>query len=156
MPQPVKFYNAKPKETTTEETAVPVIKLPTLTHDQLHDALFFAQDILERSSIPFMVLGETAKCIIDNELPNLTGDKVEVGVTKRHLTRSCLETLKSLVKCTVDNDIKFDYHGVPVEVKVIEGNYSYFTNPDVRYYHVTEFKTPNPFPEYWENRDNIQ
>src|SRR3990167_10191583 len=151
MPQPVKFYNAKPKEIIEELTKEP-IKLPTLTHDQLHEALFFAQDVLERSSIPFIVLGDTAKCIIDNELPNLTGDKIELGVTKRHLTHSCILTLESLTKCDLLKDsIKFTHYDVPIEVKVINGDYPYFANPDVRYYHITEFKIPNPFSEYWEN-----
>lgn len=163
MPQPVKFYNTNKAETSKDvidyhkvdvETPKEETETPKLTHDQLHDALFYSEMMLERSLLPFIVLGETAKCIVDSELPNLIGDSIELGILRSEATHGRIETLKSLVNdIEVDKDyITFVYNKVRVMVKLLD-NKPYFTNPDVRYYHVTEFKIPNPFDSYWEDRN---
>jgi len=53
-----KIFVDAPEEVLTINPEVEEIKF---SHVQLNDALLYAQDVLERSMIPFMVFGDTAE-----------------------------------------------------------------------------------------------
>jgi len=126
-------------------------------HDDLHEALLHTQDILERASIPFMLLDETARCMLDED-PRLTMDEISIGVKTRYLTESCKSILKMWEPKAEFTKvyITFEHRGVPVVIWLIENDYQFFQNPDVRFYCATEFYIPNPFKEYWKNKDLIK
>ena len=129
-----------------------------LTHEQISDALLYAEDMLERSQIPFMLLGETAECLFLYEMPMFEGNIVHLGVFKRHLTDSTLSTLKDITKSSYidDNIIKFEYKGVPIQIDIIHNTYPFFKNLDSKFYALTTFKIPNPFEDYWKWKDQIK
>lgn len=130
----------------------------SFTHEQLSDALLYAEDLLERSMIPFMLLGETAEALFLFEAPVFEGNLVHIGVLKRHLTDSTYSTLKSLAKeyYADDNIFKFEYKGVPIEIDIIHNQYPFFQNLDSKFYALTTFRIPNPFEEYYKWKDQIK
>jgi hypothetical protein len=128
----------------------------TLGHEDLHDALLWIQDILERCSIPFIVGGELAKQMLKESDPSLSGDRVELYVYDRYLTDSTSSFLKTFLNLKeVDSVIETKYKDVPITIKILDKTYPFFDNPDTRFYYVTEFRFPNPFSEYWKEKDNI-
>lgn len=131
-------------------------KVPS--HIELHDALFFVFDSMERSMLPFILLGDMAKSINDEGTPIFRAEKIEVGVVEGQLRDSCLSTLKSVVKQEIKQDVEFKdgeaymtYKNVPIEIRVLKKE-APFTNPDKKIYYLEAFNLPNPFGEYWNNR----
>lgn len=131
---------------------------PVFTHEELRGALFHVQDTLERCLVPFFVLGNTAKHIINDEEP-LTGDsEVHVGVRKEELTREAMMTLKTLIPelSISEYQISYSYNNVPVVIDVIHRDYKFFEYPDRKFYFISEFLLPNPFEKYWSVRNLIK
>lgn len=135
------------------------IEIAPLTHHQLHEALLFIQDMLERSTIDFMVLGDTLKDLVSTDLPTFTGTCVQVGVTKPHMHEAGVSTLLGLLKdaharvmkhLDDNGSMEIEYKGVPIYVDVLNKDDPLFRYPDERIYAVTEFKTPNPIKVYLE------
>jgi hypothetical protein len=109
-----------------------------------------AQDILDRCSIPFIVLGSAAYQIMHDQ--PLHVPKITVGVLEQHAVPSQTSLLKA-----VDPGIEVDMDGwsisegsAKVVVKIITKKYKTLINPDVHWYFIEPFKIPNPFEEYWE------
>jgi len=148
------FIDIPAEKVSTIDNSVLELKF---THQQLHDALMYAQDVLERSMITFVLLGNTARQVMSHELPSFSEEFVHIGVQERYLTKACLSIFKSLVyNPTVSQDtIHFLSNGVPVKIDIIHGKYEFFDHPDVRFYAITEFMLPNPFDRYWEVKDEI-
>lgn len=138
---------------TVEEVAPQEVK-KTFSHQKLHDALMYAVDIFDRAFTPVIVMGEIANEIHTQELPVLTGDRVELGVLKKHLTQDSLPMLKTVCKdIIIDKDlILFEYRDVPVEVKIFYDDIDYLRQPDTRFYYTEEVRLPNPFDKYWEEK----
>lgn len=134
------------------------VKKKTIDPVKVYDALFHIQDMLERSQIPFFVLGTTAKHIYRGE--RLDGDEeVNVGVKKSELTPPQVKTLKSLIP-DLDFSSQFQlsylYNEVPVIIDVIHTDYKVLQYPDTKWFEIEFFKLPNPFEEYWQKRDFIK
>jgi hypothetical protein len=173
-------FNNLPEESKIEEVVIPIniepvkkeemvgafreaLEVPVkLTHDELHEALLWIQDMLDRSSVLFMVGGEVGKQIKETDLPQLDADRLEIIVLKQHFTDSGRSMLKSLLEQYyikdidwTEDSIKFSHRNVPIIITIVHNMYPFFLNPDFAYYTVTEFKIPNPFNAYWEERDHI-
>lgn len=121
-------------------------------HEPLRDALFYVQDMFERSSIPFLVLGNTAKQLIEAEDPLLYDTQITLGIRKHDMAPDNMKMFHELIPNAVFNTNKIFYlhtNGVPVHIFYLD-RLPYFDNPDVRFYYQTEFKIPNPFIKYWE------
>lgn len=131
--------------------------LPLLKHEKLHDALMWVQDKLERSMLDFVVLGEIARQIKEEDVPLLSADRVHIGILKKDLTESGLSMLKTVIKgLQVDKrQLGYEYKDVPIIIDIIEGDYDCFHYPDSHFYYTADLKLPNPFDKYWEMRDNI-
>lgn len=130
-----------------------------LKHGQVHHALMYTLDILNRSMIKFMLLDEVGKRIFEQEQPNfdnVTG--IDVGVLKRHMT----ESGKSMLDMIVDNiewseyTAYIEYAGVPIVIWIIHNELQVFQTPDIRFYTTEEFFIPNPFMRYWNMRNLIK
>lgn len=128
------------------------------SHEQLHAALLYAEDMLERSFIPFILLGELAQQIRATDNPKLSVEKITLGVQEKHLTQYGASMLKSIVPNIKREDgyIKFEKDGIPIEIKIIKNYYEFFQRPDRRFYYVNDLFLPNPFDVYWRERDNIE
>ena len=112
-------------------------------------------------------MGDTAKGAKEGKL---YGDKIEIGIKKKYLTRDVMSALKTHLQYAVDRGYseymeigedmirysvkqnKSDPLGVPVECKVIHRNYQFFKFPDTVVYNYDEFKTPNPLDKYYKAR----
>jgi hypothetical protein len=150
-------YTGKPEEelekVREEETN------ESFSHEDLHDALMYTQDVLERSQIPFVLLDTTGHTMLKND-SRLEGDRISIGIMRRHWTISGSSMLRSIVPgIIVDEDQKsalFEYKGVPVDVKIIDADLPFFKNPNKIFYYLSEFYLPNPFDEYWKMKDKIE
>ena len=122
------------------------------THEQLDKALFNVEDIFGRAMCPFLLLGQTAKDVVEELY--LSGNHVEVGVEERYLTKGVRSTLKTYIKNIEFKDEGFVYEveGVPVKVKFIKKRYPFFKYPDSYFYLAGDYKLPNPFESYWKAR----
>lgn len=140
----------------SKEEVIAIVSKPT--HGELHDALMYIQDMLERASIPFMVLGNIAKQLIFTDLPSFDADKVHVGVMKNHYTQSGRSMLLSMIQKyeEVDNKVLLEYRGTPIQIDIIQSEYEFFKNPDCKFYMMSEFRTPNPFIAYWNLREIVK
>ena len=116
---------------------------------ELRDSLMWAQDVMERCSIPFVVLGSAAYQI-KNDLP-LQVPKIVLGVLENHAVPECTGLLKA-----VDPTIEITTDGwsmttgtVKTQVIIIKTKHKTLQDPDVHWYWVEPFRIPNPFDEYW-------
>ena len=128
------------------------------THTQIHDALMFAQDLMERSSFyDFILLGDIAKAVHATDLPSFEMDKVEVGITKSQFTESGRSMFHSVLNeykiypRQYEDRFEFEYKGVPIIFRLLGEEFKYAKRPDSRFYMMTEFKIPNPFDKYLES-----
>ena len=121
---------------------------------ELRDALMWAEDVMSRCQIPFIVLGSAAYQIM-NDLP-LDVPKITLGVLQAHAVPSQTSLLKSC-----DDSIEMNMDGwtitkgsAKVVVRVLTKKYKTLMNPDTHWYWVEPFKIPNPFMEYWTGEDH--
>lgn len=146
--------NEEPKTTPTSTSKQSEPKKYYFEHDPLRDALFFVQDMLERSSLPFLLLGNTAKQLFEYDDPLLYDYKISMGLKRREMHPDGLKMLQELMPeadFTKDTILHLHSNGVPVYIMFLDEAF-YFDNPDVRFYYQTEFRIPNPFNRYWEIR----
>ncbi len=139
--------------------------MTSINPDKLNEVLFFIEDLLDRSQIKFLVLKDLAKQVKASQhglVPNLDLSCLELGILKRYMTSSGTPMLKGLFNMYHiepqwnENLIRFEYQGVPVFIRIIHRNYSFFQNPDKAFYRVTQFDVPNPFSDYWGARNLIK
>ena len=150
---------------TTETGMMPVSTAPS--KEQLDKAIRAIYDLFEGRPWPYMLLGDTAKGAKEGKL---YGDKIEIGILKKHLTPDLFSHIKTHIEYEVDrgrskyaeindNLIKYTYkenrHNlvvVPIEFKIIYRNYQFFKHPDHVIYNYDEFSIPNPLEKYLKAR----
>lgn len=128
-----------------------------LSEIALERALVDVEDLFSRVLVPFYLLGETGKSIVDKG--PLSGEFLDIGVKKADMTEFATTTIKNFALQDFKEDEKgFSYvaHGVPIKVKYIKRKYSFFSNPDSVFYRAAEYLIPNPFDRYWTARHIIQ
>ena len=123
-----------------------------LSPDQLDRTLNHAEEMFERALCPFFLFGETLASALKGQL---TGDKLELGVLKKHLTKEVIVTFTSPDFSTrVDNfkledgRMSYEFEGVPIVVKIVKRHYGCLANPDNFVYKFADFKIPNPVSTY--------
>ena len=115
--------------------------------------------IFEGATIPYILLGETARRVKDTEplegLPEL-----EIGVLKRTMSDYVERTFKDRwgdwKNKTVNVTLAYSGKDIPVNIKFIEKDYSVFKNPDQKFYFSGNQKIGNPFDKYWKMRNLIK
>ena len=123
-----------------------------------NDALYYTEDLLNRSFIQFVLLGQTAKDVMVG-FHNDIGEKVTLGVLRKDYTESGSRILKSVLPRDSDitkNSISFIYGETPVKIKIIDRNYAFFKHPEHIIHKVSDFCIPNPFNNYWKARNLVQ
>lgn len=133
-----------------QENGAPKKVSGDFTEELLTAALLHAHYVLESSSMPYVVLGDIAYQMKNNE--PLHGHKIVLGVLKRY----CMPELTSLLK-VMDTQIETMMDGwrivheeVPVVIKIMEKDYPTLINPDIVFHSVETFFIPNPFEVYWK------
>jgi len=144
-----------------EEKAKPVEK-SEFSDLQMVEALLYTQDILQRSMIPFVATHETAKAIREGDRslePPMASGTISLAVLIGNLTRECLSTFDTFLPMArrTKKEITFTHtNGVPVSIQIVKEKTRYFKNPDIKFFGVSDFMLPNPFEEYWEERNQIK
>ena len=126
-----------------------------------NDALYRVEDLLNRSFVQFVLLGNTAKTIIDNFGTDLDDGDITLGVLRKHYTKSGASILKALLPRNAEyskNKIEFKFKDCDsnIVIKIIDRNYAFFKNPDMVIHKISDFRVPNPFSKYWKTRNLIQ
>jgi hypothetical protein len=128
--------------------------LKKYTGKEVDEAIRWVHDLMLWSQIPCFLTGETLKQIKDEQ--NLNVEKIEIGVRKRHLTQDTTRLLQTFVPgVVIGKTINLTGSGVPIEVKVYESDSPYFEHPDFAYYYFDEYKVPNPWDKFYEERNSI-
>ena len=122
--------------------------------EELKEALFTIEDLMDQLLTPYFLLGKTAECAKYNKL--LEGDGIDIGIRDKSLTQYVYDILADQLKLTPEQ-IKdgFEYkavNGVPIRVKVYSRNYYFFKYPDHVIYNFGTYDLPNPFENYWKSR----
>lgn len=127
------------------------------------EALRWVDDTFKRMLCPYVLLGQTARDIVDApptvDGGHLTTKSVEVGVKKKNLTKEVLSTLHTLlpeIKLGEDGNYRFKHNGVPILIRVINKDYSFLKTTDIKFYLADEYRIPNPFDKYWKARGLIK
>lgn len=124
------------------------------TSDELQEALFTIEDLMDQLLTPYFLLGKTAECVKSNKL--LEGDRIDIGIRDKSLTQYVYDILTDQLKLT-PNEVKkgFEYqavNGVPIRVKVYTRDYYFFKYPNHVVYYFGTYQLPNPFDVYWKSR----
>lgn len=126
-------------------------------HEKLRDALMYAQDCLDRASMPYFVWGNTLEHIINNE-EELTGDsEITLAIKESELVPgnvSILEHWAGKLKKGKDT-ISFSHGDIPIVIHIIKGDYRFLDNAEMKYYWIENFWVPNPISEYKKLYPNI-
>ena len=129
----------------------------SFSHYQLQDALLWLDDILGRGHIKWVLVGDIATQIYEENDPTLEAEIIEVEVLRNDMTQSGRSMISSWIPNARDEnltDIKFDYQGVPVHIKILDEDPGYLGRPDKRFYYVSNINIPNPWEEYINVRNN--
>ena len=137
----------------------------TFSQTELDSSFNHFTDIMERCLCPFVLLGETARSIIENE--KLQGDGIYTGVRVAEFTSTTYSMLKTLASnidlhLGIENFEKdntgfsWNFQGVPIKVKLIQREYNFINNADFVWYYSENYRVPNPFSTYWKERSLIK
>jgi hypothetical protein len=119
----------------------------------------FAEDIFERSDMPFFVWGDTLDHIVKNE-EELTGDtQITLAVKRAEWVKehvSILEHWGGQIFWMGNHQYKLrGPHDIPIVIHIIMKEYSFLKHPDTRHYWVEEFNVPNPLSTFYKQRASI-
>ena len=127
-------------------------KVP-FTHQQITDALYYLEEVMERTQLPYFLLEGVAKQVHDN-VPYFSLDQIDAGVEEKFMQESGKGMLDIVLPNIYKdgNTISFEHNGVPIVIWIIHKHWKFFAQPDTVFYGITNFKIPNPFKKYWKCR----
>jgi len=132
---------------------------PLYNNEQLTNALFAFQDLMERINCPFMPLKNTAKEV--HAESELTGE-IHVGILDKEWTDQREGMMDILmenmhISCQKEgNKIELVFNDVPVHLTIITRKYSFFEKPDIKFFGVNEFLVPNPIDKYLKTQHLVK
>lgn len=118
----------------------------------LNSALEHVQDLLERTTVPFILLGDVVEGIVKHN--SLAGvKKIEIGIEQKYLIPEVLSTIKTLMgDIKTEKGFGYLFDKIPVEIKIIKRKYAFFKNPDMIIYRLQDYRIPNPVDDYLKAR----
>lgn len=125
--------------------------MPEIDVGKLDKALIYAEDMMRRSQIEFMLFGDTAYSVYYNTFPKY--NKINLGIKAQDFTEFGRRILSMTVKDAVidEHKIKFNSEeGIPIEIRIIHKNYPFFEHPEHILFHMDDYCIPNPFEKYWK------
>ena len=133
----------KKKATSTKTTSRYTTKKPVgIDPLLLEAALYKAEDDFDKALCKFMILGKSLKTMREGVI---NGNKVELGVHERKLTKEVRGWFKEWGWKITKDKMSIEFGGVPIEVKIIKEVKRPYLHPDVMFYKVTQFEIPNPW-----------
>lgn len=127
-------------------------KVP-FTSEQITEALYYVEEVFDRTQIPYFLLDGIARQVFDN-VPYFSLNQIDVGINQKDIQESGQGMLDIVLPNVYkdQNTISFDYKGVPVVIWIIHKRWKFFQNMDTVFYGICNFKVPNPFKQYWKSR----
>lgn len=136
--------------------SIPLTEDPKITTEQAHTALLFIEDVFDRALMPFILLDELAQQILENKVLDVC--EISVGVREMNLTEYGRGVLMAYMPRSewTKTTIYYEHEGVPIIIWRIHNDLEVFKHPDQVHYSIFDLYVPNPFKEYWKNRDLIK
>ena len=131
-----------------EPAAIPRTSPVQYSMDQLESALIDADDLFARAAIPYFIIGNTAKQMVNRE--KLSGDGIDIGVRGNEVTGTGISTIKTLqpeVEITKDG-FTYLWQDTPIRVHFVDSEDELFKRPDKVWHNAWEYNIPNPWKEY--------
>ncbi len=150
------LVDGQPSILTDRITRKKVIK-PKKEHttEELEAALYEVERDLDSAVLKVLLLGETLRSIKEDN--QIKGDKIELGLEKKRLTKEVRSWLNSFGYKIKDRLMVKVFKGVPIEIKIIKRNYSFFKHPDIVFYKAFEvFNIPNPWRNYMKAKGLVR
>jgi len=122
------------------------------TEDMINSALQHVQDLLERVTVPYILLGDVVESIIKRG--NLVGvKKIEVGIEERYLIPEIISSIKTQMgNIETESGYGYLFDKIPVEIKIIKRRYAFFEHPDTIIFRLQDYRIPNPIDRYLKAR----
>ena len=90
-------------------------------------------------------------------------DKITGAIHQRHLTKEVKSAIKAQLDYWQDRKIsepytmddkyiKWTYHGIPVELKILKIRWKFFDNFNPVTFNFDDYKLANPWDSYWKSR----
>jgi hypothetical protein len=132
---------------------------------ELREAVWHVMEIMERCSLSFLLLGDTAKAIYKDD--TVYGDEITLGVRKAEFVATSFSTLKTLAANNdfhvgIDNFKETDFgyewafRGIPIRLHIIQKNYEFLKNPTPTWFWGETLFVPNPFDKYYTSRGLVK
>lgn len=129
-------------------------ELHLFTDEQLHKALLFVEDVMDRALLPMILAGDTAHSVYTDEL---FGERLQVATYIDQFNYFSKDILAQYGTMAViqqpDNGtckavIHLEHEQVPIDIIFVERKQKYYDNPDsVRFRHAN-YLIPNPIKSY--------
>lgn len=119
--------------------------------DVIREALQKALDVLEAAQMPFVILGDIAYQMKNQQ--ELDAPKAFLAVEERYNIReltSMLPIIDPKIEILTDG-WKIMHKGFPVIIHIMTKKYKFLQEPDTVFYKYDMWPIPNPFNEYWES-----
>ena len=128
--------------------------------EDLNAALRDLFDLFEKlAGTKCLLLGETARTV---KAGQLAVSKIQAGIRELDLTRERKGTIYShladylrrgtsktmVFEPEIERFISYDFKGIPIEIKIIQRNYSFFKNLNPIMYNFDYYALPNPLDKY--------
>lgn len=124
------------------------IKSKSYSHEQLLDALYYIDDVLQSGAIPYFVIKETAESVIRGG--ELSGDGIYVGIRHNDWMSSGMDIVSLVADATETkkNFIEYEYKGVPILIEIFKKNHPCIESTDPLPYAMEYFYVPNPYQTF--------
>ena len=139
----------KQKETTPTPKTDTLMSGPAFKPFDLHKALMDLEDLMESLLCPFILTGETAKCV--KEGTEIKTDKITAVVKSPEVTKFRLGMFRTKGEVTEDG-LKYTVGEIPIEVKFLSKKFNFLERPDTKIYKAGIYSLPNPWENYWKAR----
>jgi len=143
----------KAKTTTNGKAKEPI------REDKVNEAMWTVDEILERCTLPYVVLGQAAYDIKHGKTPS--GERIVFGILKQHAVPSQTSLLPVLLKDVNIYDVeiltdgwRIFTNGVTILIRIIPKKFPTLLDPDTVVYNNWWWRLPNPFNAYWEGWDH--
>lgn len=129
-------------------------EIKEFSDEQLHKALLFVEDVMDRALLPMILAGDTAHSVYTDEL---YGERLQVATyidQFNYFSRDILAQYGTMAVIQESNNgtckamIHLEHETVPIDIIFVERKQKYYDNPDsVRFRHAN-YLIPNPIKPY--------
>lgn len=111
--------------------------------DALESALLDVDDVMSRAAVPYLVLGDVAQQMRNNEQLHSTG--LDIGIRRNQLTPEVQRTIKQFqAEAEFDGDgFTYYWQGTPIRIYFLDPEEEAYKRPDTIWHNAWEYHVPN-------------